>query len=207
MEWNRKIIHPVFLVPVDSKNFIFNCVIRNPNNFMQSFSKIVREYNISHVMGHTVPSSSMLHSDIVERLDFLSLNSFTFALLHFGNCHIRAGSREVSKERSHLKATFLSYPQQSKMNSIMRSLTALFFMVSQLQLCTGFVQIRTRALMKPIAAFDFNSIIVTAIEVAEKADDYQYGAVAAPAWALPLGAVLVIATAAIPVLLKPGEEV
>ena len=174
---------------------------------MQSFSKIVREYNISHVMGHTVPSSSMLHSDIVERLDFLSLNSFTFALLHFGNCHIRAGSREVSKERSHLKATFLSYPQQSKMNSIMRSLTALFFMVSQLQLCTGFVQIRTRALMKPIAAFDFNSIIVTAIEVAEKADDYQYGAVAAPAWALPLGAVLVIATAAIPVLLKPGEEV
>lgn len=61
--------------------------------------------------------------------------------------------------------------------------------------------------MKPITAFDFNSIIVTAIEVAEKADDYQYGAVAAPSWALPLGAVLVIATAAIPVLLKPGEEV
>ena len=61
--------------------------------------------------------------------------------------------------------------------------------------------------MKPVSAFDMNSIIVTAIEVAEKADDYQYGAVAAPSWALPLGAVLVIFTAAIPVLLKPGEEV
>ena len=31
------------------------------------------------------------------------------------------------------------------------------------------------------------------------------GAVAAPSWALPLGAVLVILTAAIPILLKPGE--
>ena len=61
--------------------------------------------------------------------------------------------------------------------------------------------------MKPVSAFDMNSIIVTAMEVVEKADDYQYGAVAAPSWALPLGAVLVIFTAAIPVLLKPGEEV
>lgn len=127
--------------------------------------------------------------------------------MHVGNCHTRGRSREVSEERHHLKAASLSYPQQSKMNSIIKSLTALFFIISQLQLCSGFVQIRTRALMKPIAAFDFNSIIVTAIEVAEKADDYQYGAVAAPGWALPLGAVLVIATAAIPVLLKPGEEV
>jgi hypothetical protein len=149
----------------------------------------------------------MLHSDIVERLDFLFLNSFTLTDKHNGNCQTTGGPRVVSEKRHHLKATSLSYPQHSKMNSIMRSLTALFFIISQLQLCTGFVQIRTRALMKPIAAFDFNSIIVTAIEVAEKADDYQYGAVAAPAWALPLGAVLVIATAAIPVLLKPGEEV
>ena len=100
-----------------------------------------------------------------------------------------------------------SHHLESKMKSFMSTLTALFFVITQLQLCSGFVQLRTRALMRPITAFDFNSIIVTAIEVAEKADDYQYGAVAAPSWALPLGAVLVIATAAIPVLLKPGEEV
>lgn len=48
--------------------------------------------------------------------------------------------------------------------------------------------------------------ILTAVEVAEKPDDYVYGAVNAPGWVLPLGAVLVIATAAIPILLRPGES-
>ena len=79
--------------------------------------------------------------------------------------------------------------------------------IVQLQHSSAFAPLRTRSLMKPLAAFDFNSVLLTAIEVSEKADDYQYGAVAAPSWALPLGAVLVIFTAAIPVLLKPGEEV
>ena len=77
----------------------------------------------------------------------------------------------------------------------------------QLQLASAFAPLRTRAMMKPVAAFDFNSIMVLAVEAVEQAEDYKYGAVAAPAWALPLGAVLVIATAAIPILLKPGQDV
>eukprot|EP00607_Mallomonas_marina_P005966 CAMPEP_0182427480 /NCGR_PEP_ID=MMETSP1167-20130531/17560_1 /TAXON_ID=2988 /ORGANISM="Mallomonas Sp, Strain CCMP3275" /LENGTH=82 /DNA_ID=CAMNT_0024609745 /DNA_START=184 /DNA_END=432 /DNA_ORIENTATION=+ len=51
----------------------------------------------------------------------------------------------------------------------------------------------------------YTSLLTAAADVA-KPDDYVYGAVAAPAWALPLGAVLIIATAALPILLKPGEE-
>jgi hypothetical protein len=48
------------------------------------------------------------------------------------------------------------------------------------------------------------SSLMTAIDT--KPDNYEYGAVAAPDWVLPLGAFLVILTAAIPILLKPGEE-
>ena len=51
--------------------------------------------------------------------------------------------------------------------------------------------------------FNFDSCFL--LSAAEKGADYTYGAVAAPGWALPLGAVLVILTAAIPILLKPGE--
>ena len=40
------------------------------------------------------------------------------------------------------------------------------------------------------------------LSVVNQADDYVYGAVAAPDWVLPLGAILVIATAAIPILLR-----
>lgn len=47
--------------------------------------------------------------------------------------------------------------------------------------------------------------LVTAIAEA-KPDGYVYGAVAAPDWALPVGLVLIIATAAIPLLLSPGEK-
>ena len=47
---------------------------------------------------------------------------------------------------------------------------------------------------------------LSAAEAVNKPDDYVYGAVNAPGWVLPLGAVLVIATAAIPVLLRPGEN-
>ena len=45
---------------------------------------------------------------------------------------------------------------------------------------------------------------MTAVE--SKPDNYVYGAVSAPDWVLPLGAFLVILTAAIPILLRPGEE-
>mmetsp|Transcript_11786 Transcript_11786/g.23834 ORF Transcript_11786/g.23834 Transcript_11786/m.23834 type:complete len:106 (-) Transcript_11786:387-704(-) len=38
------------------------------------------------------------------------------------------------------------------------------------------------------------------------ADSTAYGSVNAPAWVLPAGAVAVILTAAVPILLKPGEE-
>ena len=45
------------------------------------------------------------------------------------------------------------------------------------------------------------------IAVAEaKPDGYTYGAVAAPDWALPLGAFLVVLLAGIPILLAPGEK-
>ena len=49
------------------------------------------------------------------------------------------------------------------------------------------------------------STLVTAIEEA-KPDDYVYGAVNAPNFVLPLAAFGVIALAAIPFLLAPGEE-
>jgi len=39
------------------------------------------------------------------------------------------------------------------------------------------------------------------------ASDYVYGAVAAPSWVLPVAAVLAVLTAAVPILLRPGEEV
>ena len=47
---------------------------------------------------------------------------------------------------------------------------------------------------------------LTAVEQAAKDPNYVYGAVAAPDWVLPLGGVLAILTAAVPILLKPGEE-
>ena len=50
-----------------------------------------------------------------------------------------------------------------------------------------------------------SAALLTAVAEA-KPDDYIYGAVAAPSWALPLGAVLAILTAAIPILLRPGEK-
>lgn len=48
-----------------------------------------------------------------------------------------------------------------------------------------------------------NNLLLSAVE---KADGYVYGAVSSPDWVLPLGAFLVILTAGIPILLKPGEE-
>ena len=89
----------------------------------------------------------------------------------------------------------------------MLSIIVLLLAVAQLQLSSAFNVPKTRAFMKPLNTLNFDSLIVAAVEVLDKADNYEYGAVAAPSWALPLGAVLVIFTAAIPVLLKPGEEV
>eukprot|EP00619_Florenciella_sp_RCC1007_P012584 CAMPEP_0205922988 /NCGR_PEP_ID=MMETSP1325-20131115/15399_1 /ASSEMBLY_ACC=CAM_ASM_000708 /TAXON_ID=236786 /ORGANISM="Florenciella sp., Strain RCC1007" /LENGTH=119 /DNA_ID=CAMNT_0053291109 /DNA_START=42 /DNA_END=401 /DNA_ORIENTATION=+ len=42
--------------------------------------------------------------------------------------------------------------------------------------------------------------------IAAANDGYEYGAVNAPGWVLPVGALAVILTAAVPVLLSPGEE-
>jgi hypothetical protein len=47
--------------------------------------------------------------------------------------------------------------------------------------------------------------LVAVAEVA-KPDGYQYGAVAAPDWALPVGAFAVVLLAGIPILLAPGEK-
>lgn len=47
--------------------------------------------------------------------------------------------------------------------------------------------------------------LLLALEEA-KPDDYVYGAVAAPDFALPLGAVLIISIAAVPALLSGGEK-
>ena len=44
------------------------------------------------------------------------------------------------------------------------------------------------------------------VAVTPKPEGYEYGAVSAPDWVLPVTAVLVILTAAIPFLLRPGEQ-
>lgn len=46
----------------------------------------------------------------------------------------------------------------------------------------------------------------TLVAAANADPDYTYGQVAAPSWAFPLDAVLAVATAALPFLLKPGEK-
>ena len=50
------------------------------------------------------------------------------------------------------------------------------------------------------------SLPSTLLTAAVKGDpDYVYGAVSSPDWVLPVGAIAVILTAAIPILLRPGE--
>lgn len=66
---------------------------------------------------------------------------------------------------------------------------------------TGFVR-PTRSTQK-LNMLDFSAFITAVVET--KPDDYVYGAVSAPSWALPVGALLVIGTAALPALLRPGE--
>jgi hypothetical protein len=51
-----------------------------------------------------------------------------------------------------------------------------------------------------------NTITIAAAEITEKPDDYVYGAVSAPSWVLPVASVFIILSAAIPFLLKPGED-
>ncbi|KAJ1439819.1 hypothetical protein B484DRAFT_443684 [Ochromonadaceae sp. CCMP2298] len=59
----------------------------------------------------------------------------------------------------------------------------------------------------PARSMQLNSLETLLMAVAEvKPDGYEYGAVAAPDFVLPLTAVLAILSAAIPVLLKPGEK-
>lgn len=47
---------------------------------------------------------------------------------------------------------------------------------------------------------------IAAQPMAAVAEDYEYGAVAAPGWVLPLGAVLAIATALLPLVLRAGDD-
>lgn len=58
-----------------------------------------------------------------------------------------------------------------------------------------------------MADFSNVDILLAAADVVSKPDNYQYGAVAAPAWVLPAAAVAAILTAAVPILLRPGENV
>jgi hypothetical protein len=51
-----------------------------------------------------------------------------------------------------------------------------------------------------------NTITIAAAEITEKPDDYVYGAVSAPSWVLPVASVFIILSAAVPFLLKPGED-
>jgi hypothetical protein len=52
----------------------------------------------------------------------------------------------------------------------------------------------------------FTNAFLTAVIDNAKPEGYVYGEVSAPGWVLPVASVLVILTAAIPILLKPGEE-
>ena len=84
----------------------------------------------------------------------------------------------------------------------------LFLILSLLSSAFPFraLPIKSRMVSSKLSDVSSWQSILTAVEVAEKPDDYVYGAVNAPGWVLPLGAVLVIATAAIPILLRPGES-
>ncbi|KAG5180343.1 hypothetical protein JKP88DRAFT_223386 [Tribonema minus] len=62
----------------------------------------------------------------------------------------------------------------------------------------------TNTRMLPMGTIAELSNIITA--VADEADDLNYGSVAAPGWVLPVGALVVVATALIPILLKPGDD-
>mmetsp|Transcript_19156 Transcript_19156/g.25235 ORF Transcript_19156/g.25235 Transcript_19156/m.25235 type:complete len:131 (+) Transcript_19156:249-641(+) len=55
----------------------------------------------------------------------------------------------------------------------------------------------------PAIAAAIPSSVLAAVE---EVDDYQYGAVSAPGWILPVGALAVIVTAAVPILLQSGQE-
>ena len=53
---------------------------------------------------------------------------------------------------------------------------------------------------------DHLSTINLLAEIVDSEGERAYGAVEAPGWVLPLGAVLAIGTSLLPILLSPGEE-
>lgn len=60
---------------------------------------------------------------------------------------------------------------------------------------------------QPLNMLSITEVASLLLSVADaKPDDYVYGAVAAPDFALPLGAVLIISIAGIPALLSGGEK-
>jgi hypothetical protein len=73
---------------------------------------------------------------------------------------------------------------------------------------------QTRGCIKPVNAFNLDSFLLSkqevlqkVAEIADKGDDYKYGAVEAPVWALPLGAFLALSITIVPFLLKGGQDV
>lgn len=62
-----------------------------------------------------------------------------------------------------------------------------------------------KSAQKPLQIAPDALSFLTAV-VQEKPDDYVYGAVNAPSWVPFVAAIGVIATAAVPFLLRPGEE-
>jgi hypothetical protein len=67
--------------------------------------------------------------------------------------------------------------------------------------------IQKRAVLNSIRVLpnDVMSSLILAVET--KPDGYVYGAVNAPGWVLPVGALVAVLTAAVPILLRPGEKV
>jgi hypothetical protein len=55
--------------------------------------------------------------------------------------------------------------------------------------------VRRNQVRQPLKAVaDFNSLLTAAADIAAKPDNYEYGAVNAPGWVLPIGAVFVVLT-------------
>mmetsp|Transcript_1304 Transcript_1304/g.4024 ORF Transcript_1304/g.4024 Transcript_1304/m.4024 type:complete len:122 (-) Transcript_1304:249-614(-) len=60
--------------------------------------------------------------------------------------------------------------------------------------------------LAPVDASAVHSVASLVAEIVQADGERAYGAVDAPLWVLPVGAIAVIATALVPILLSPGEE-
>jgi len=87
----------------------------------------------------------------------------------------------------------------------MRFFIALFFLTLSVVLAFR-PRSGVRALSRPTVQRLHATPWTSLIEAAAKPEGYVYGAVEAPGWALPLGLVLIVSVAAVPLLLAPGEK-